>query len=71
MQPSFDPSIECVPEKPSSVAGSQHRSVEVWVQRYVSLSLQTDLALKSKDAESTPNPITGEWGRGGGGGDTN
>ncbi|CAO2605011.1 Glutathione S-transferase omega-1 [Lemmus lemmus] len=71
VQPSFDPSIECVPEKPSSVAGSQHHSVEVWVQRCFSLSLQTDLALKSKDAESVLNPVSEEWRRGGGGGDTN
>lgn len=52
------------------MAGSQHHSVKVWVQRWVSLSLQTDLALKSKDAESIPNPVTEEWGRGRGGGYT-
>lgn len=40
------------------------------MQRCLSLSLQIDLALKSKDAESIPNPVTEEWGKGGGDGDT-
>lgn len=35
------------------------------------LSSPKDLVLKSKDAESTPNPITEKWGRGGRGGDSN
>lgn len=36
--------------------------LEVWVQRCVSLSSPKGLVLKSKDAESTPNPITEKWG---------
>lgn len=40
------------------------------MQRCLSLNLHIDLALKSKDAESIPNPVTEEWGKGGGGGNT-